>query len=99
MSDRHVQLLNLLLDEEEMTLAEVTKRSAHFYPAKHPYKALIRDLSYLIVLKAIVAKPLPEKAGFLISIRLEWPTEITETEFFRCVKAMPKAKVHGFLST
>lgn len=99
MSNRHVQLLNLLLDEEEMTLVEVTKRSEHFYPTKNPYKALIRDLSYLIALKAIVAKPLPEKAGFLISIRLEWPTEITETEFFRRVKAMPKAKVHGFLST
>ena len=99
MSDRHVQLLNLLLDEEEMTLAEVTKRSAHFYPAKHPHKALTRDLSYLIALKAIVAKPLREKVGFLFFIRLEWPTEITETEFFRRVKAMPKAKVHGFLST
>lgn len=39
------------------------------------------------------------EAGHRISIRLEWPTEITETEFFRQVKAMPKAKVHGFLST
>ena len=99
MTDRHVQLLNLLLDEEEMTLAELTKRSAHFYRVKNPYKALVRDLNYLIEVKALAAKRLPEDAGFLISIRLEWPTEITETEFFRRVKAMPKAKVHGFLST
>jgi len=27
-----------------------------------------------------------------------WPTEITETEFFRSVKEMPKAKTHGFLA-
>jgi Fic family protein len=98
-SDRHVQLLNLLLDEEEIALTELTKRSAHFYPVKNPYKALIRDLNYLIELKAIAAKRLPEGEGFLISIRLEWPTQITETEFFRRAKEMPKAKVHGFLST
>jgi hypothetical protein len=30
---------------------------------------------------------------------LDWPTKITETEFFQRVKAMPKAKLHGFLST
>ena len=82
LSDRHVQLLNLLLDEEEITLAALTKRSAHFYPMKNPYKALIRDLNYLIALNAIAARRLPEDAGFLISILLEWPTQITETEFF-----------------
>jgi hypothetical protein len=48
---------------------------------------------------AIAARALPERSGHLISIRLEWPTQITETEFFRRVKEMPKAKVHGFLST
>lgn len=98
MSDRHVQLLNLLLDEEEITLTELTKRTAHFYRLKNPSKALIRDLSALIELEAIAAKRLPDDAGFLISIRLEWPTKITDTEFFRRAKEMPKAKVHGFLS-
>ena len=98
-SNRHVQLLNLLLDEEEIKLAELTKRTAHFYRVKNPYKAMIRDLNYLIELKAIAAKRLPEGTEFLISIRLEWPMQITETEFFRRAKEMPKAKVHGFLST
>lgn len=99
MSARHVQLLNLMLDEEEILLAELTKRTAHFYKVKNPYKALVRDLNYLIRLKAIVAKRLSEDAGFLVSIRLEWPTQITETEFFRRAKDMPKGKVYGFLST
>lgn len=98
-SERQVRLLKLLLDVDDITLAELTKRTVHFYTVKEPWKALIRDLNYLIELKAIRAEALPERSGHRISIRLEWPTEITETEFFRQVKAMPKAKVHGFLST
>jgi hypothetical protein len=94
-----VRLLNLLLDVDDITLAELAKRTVHYYTVKEPWKALIRDLNYLIDLKAIRAEALPEGSGHRISIRLEWPTEITETEFFRQVKAMPKAKVHGFLST
>ena len=99
MSNRHVQLLNLLLDEEHITLAELEKRMPHVYHMKNPYKALIRDLNYLIELGAVGTTRLPENAGFLIVIRLDWPTRITETEFFRHVKDMPKAKVHGFLSS
>lgn len=98
-SERQARLLNLLLDVDDITLAELTKRTVHFYTVKEPWKALIRDLNYLIELKAIRAEALPERSGHRIFIRLEWPTEITETEFFRQVKAMPKAKVHGFLST
>ncbi len=98
-SERQVRLLNLLLDVDDITLAELAKRTVHYYTVKEPWKALIRDLNYLIDLKAIRAEALPEGSGHRISIRLEWPTEITETEFFRQVKAMPKAKVHGFLST
>lgn len=99
MSARHVQLLNLLLDVEEISLAALTKRSGHFYTVKNPYKALIRDLNYLIRLQAIRATKLSGDEGFLISISLKWPTQITETEFFRRAKDMPKGKVYGFLST
>ena len=97
-SGRHVQLLNLLLDVEEITLAALTERSKHIFTVSNPYKALIRDLNYLIKLDAISAKRLPDETGFLISINLHWPTKITETEFFRRTKEMPKGKVYGFLS-
>ncbi len=97
-SGRHVQLLNLLLDEEEMTLTALTERTRHIFNVSNPYKALIRDLNYLIGMGAIAAKRLPDKTGFLISINLDWPTKITETEFFQRVKVMPKGKVYGFLS-
>ncbi|HTJ78004.1 MAG TPA: Fic family protein [Rariglobus sp.] len=98
LSARHVQLLNLFLDEEEMLLTTVTERTRHFYRVSNPYRALIRDLNYLIGLNAIAAKRLPDNGGFLLSINLEWPTQITETEFFQKMKEMPKGKVYGFLS-
>ena len=98
-SGRHVQLLNLLLDEEEIMLTALTERTRHFYTVKNPYKALIRDLKYLIGMGAISAQRQADKTSFLISLNLKWPTEITETEFFQRVKAMPKGKVYGFLST
>jgi len=98
-SSRHVQLLNLLLDEEEMKLAALEEKTQHLFKVRNPYKALIRDLNYLIGLKAIAAKRLPDGQGFMISINLDWPTKITETEFFQRLKSMPKDKVYGFLST
>lgn len=97
-SERHGKLLYLLLDEEEMTLAALTERTRHIFNVRNPYKALIRDLNYLIGMGAIAANRLPDKTGFLISINLDWPTKITETEFFRRVKIMPKGKGYGFLS-
>lgn len=99
LSGRHVQLLNLLLGAEELTLVALTERTRHFYQVANPYRALIRDLNYLIGLDAISARRLPEQGGFLLAINLEWPTRITETEFFQKMKEMPKGKVYGFLST
>jgi hypothetical protein len=93
-----VQLLGLLLDEEEMSLTAIAEQTRHFYRVRNPQKALTRDLNYLIRLQAISAKRLPDDAGFLLSINLGWPTKITETEFFRQMKEMPKGKVYGFLS-
>jgi len=98
-SGRHVQLLNLLLDVDQMTIATLAERTRHLYLVGNPHKALMRDLGYLHGLGAIAAKPSAEKADFIISINLDWPTKITETEFFKRVKNMPKGKVFGFLST
>lgn len=98
MSGRHVQLLNLLLDQGELTLGVVRERTVHLYAVKNPVKALARDLHYLSSLQAIHVRELDEPRRYAVSVNLEWPTQITETEFFRRVKAMPKGKVYGFLS-
>ena len=99
MSDRHVQLLQLLLDHGSQSVAEFIKQTARLYHVKNPRKALIRDLSYLAELQAIETKRAADKVDFIISINLDWPAQITESEFFKRVKEMPKAKVHGFLSS
>jgi Fic family protein len=99
LSGRHVQVLNLLLDHDELTLAAITEKTRHFYHVAMPNRALLRDLNYLIGLNAITAQRLPDNGGFLLGINLEWPTQITETVFFQKMKEMPKGKVYGFLST
>ena len=98
MSARHVQLLSLLLDQGELTLAVVRERTVHLYAVKNPAKALVRDLNYLASLQAIRVRKLDDPPGYALSVNLEWPTRITETEFFQRVKEMPKGKVYGFLS-
>ena len=99
MSARHVQLLNLLLDEDRLTMSELTKRTLYLYTVKNPMKALIRDLNYLIGLQAMSAQKLQDQPGYILRINLDWPTQITETEFFRRIKEMPKGKVYAFLSS
>lgn len=99
MSARHVQLLYLLLETDEVPLAELSTRTRHFYQVKNPYKALLRDLSYLTGLGAMRVRRQGDGEEHLLSVDLDWPTRITETEFFRKVKELPKGKVHGFLSS
>ena len=99
MSDRHVQLLQLLLDRGSQNFSEVIKQTTGLYHLKNFRKALIRDLSYLAALQAIEIKETDDKSDAIISINLDWPTQITESDFFKRVKEMPKAKIHGFLSS
>lgn len=97
-AERHIDILKRLLAVDKLTLEELTDQTAAGYkPLKNPGKALIRDINYLIHLKALGYNKLPDNRYELFA-RLQWPTEITETEFFRSVREMPKAKTHGFLS-
>jgi Fic family protein len=95
MSERHVQILNLLLETGELELFELLKRTLHLYTVKNAVKAQFRDHDYLLGLGAISISPGPP---FVLSANLEWPAQITETEFFRRMKELPKGKLHGFLS-
>jgi Fic family protein len=98
MTARHIQMLGLFLDEGTLTLSATRQKTEHFYRVKNPFKALVRDLNYLIGLGALASAPVKDSKEFEISIVLEWPTRITETEFFKRASEMPKWKVHGFLS-
>ena len=99
MSGRHVQLLYLLLDDGELTLTQVATKTRHLYTVKNPHKALIRDLNYLIQLQAVRTRQLEDGSDWFLWLDLEWPTQITESEFFKRMRDLPKAKVHGFLSS
>ena len=94
---RQVEILKLLL-EKDYTFSELTKITALFYSSfKNPIKALIRDINSLIRLGAIGYNKL-EKNEYRLWVRLEWPTEITETEFFKSLEQLPKAKAYNILS-
>lgn len=99
MSARHVQLLNLLLDEGDLKIGTLRTRTLHVYNVQNPTKALIRDLTYLLNLKAITYAKKGDPIEAYVGINLDWPTQITETEFFRQAKEMPKGKIYSFLST
>ena len=98
MSARHVQILNVLLDQGKISLDDLVALTRHHFTVRNAYKALVRDLNYLITLEAIGVERLPDDQGFMLWANLNWPTKITETEFFRLVKAMPKGKSYSFLS-
>ena len=95
-AERQIEILKRLL-ESEMTYASLEERTLPSYARlKTPDKAFLRDINHLIRLRAIEYERLQDEE-YLFRVRLQWPTEITETEFFKLVKEMPKAKTYGFL--
>ncbi len=93
MKERHLSILNIMLDREKMGLEELFDSFDPYYQKlKAPRKALDRDINYLLGLGAIKF----DSKILKVKINLEWPTEVTETEFFKRVKEMPKAKKHRF---
>jgi hypothetical protein len=96
-AERQIEILKLLLREDSITLEQLVKTNIHRYSSlKNPEKALVRDLAQLIHLNAISVRR-DDKKFLWIDLRLEWPTEITETDFFERVKSFPKAKTSSLL--
>jgi Fic family protein len=90
---RQIVLLELLLEKERYELSKIVKETSSAYrEMKSPYPALIRDLNGLIGLGAIFANKIEKTEDYLINIKLEWPTKITESDFFKSIKNMPKRK-------
>jgi len=92
LAQRQCELLTVLLDQNKATrltaLFDVVEK--HYRSLRAPTKAYLRDLVHLEALKAVTITR--EGESYLISVRLEWSTEITETEFFRQINRAPKAK-------
>lgn len=98
MAERQIEILKVLLEAEELPFGELTQKTRHLYGnLGNPQKALSRDVVYLVQLGAVRFKMDEPAPALAVAIRLEWPTEITETEFFKRARQMPKAKTDGFL--
>ncbi len=96
-AERQIAILKLLLDHTKLELAEMERRTSDKYKSLgNPRKALMRDLAYLSRLGAVEADFVGDNR-FEFRIRMRWPTEITQTEFFKRVKRLPKTKTHSFL--
>ncbi len=95
-ADRQLAILKLLLEADETTLENLFQRmQPNYQKLKAPLNALQRDVTHLMVLGAVEVEKVKEI--YWIKIRLEWATEITETEFFEKVKKLPTAKTYPFL--
>jgi Fic family protein len=97
LAERQIGILQILLDEDEIDLHQVYKKMEKSYSALgDPLKALFRDLDKLLDLNAVTVRK--DAKTYWFAVNLDWPTTITETEFFETVTRLPKAKTHSFLS-
>jgi Fic family protein len=97
-ADRQLEILKLLLAANEpVALSAVTERLRPRYSSlRNPEKGQLRDIMALIHLGAIETVR-GDRNEVKLGLRLQWPTEITETAFFERLKALPKAKTYAFL--
>lgn len=94
---RQMAILKLLLEVDSLDANQIYEKTEELYKKlKNPVKALSRDLLGLAELRAVDATKDP-RDRYNFRVRLEWPTEITETDFFDRIKKLPKAKTYQFL--
>lgn len=94
---RQIEILKVLLAGDQLLQDLWVRLEPKYSKLRHPLKAFYRDIASLIGLRAISYRNLGNKK-FSMFVRLEWPTEITEQEFFKVIKQLPKAKTYDFLS-
>lgn len=99
-AERQLYLLNQLLNVPHMDYYEFWRlHSGRYSGLKSPAKAYMRDISNLYSLGAIAVEQVEGQDNkWIIRVRLEWPMEISESEFFQKLKDLPKAKTLAFLN-
>ncbi len=96
-AQRQIVILKILLGAESIEWQELMRQLTPTYKRlKNPIKAMVRDVNNLSSLGAVSVEEFGERQ-FRLKVRLEWPTEITETAFFEKLRKLPKAKSHSFL--
>jgi hypothetical protein len=96
-AQRQLDILEILLPLQDIDFEELAKLLMDKYQSvMNPRKAIVRDVNQLGSLRAISIEQIDNR--FIISVRLEWPREITEATFFEHIKTLPKFKTSSFLS-
>ena len=102
---RQHEILDKLLDRsDQIDYLELFDMLEKYYrELKAPHRAYIRDLNQLGRMGAIHVRKEPQKARpeasqYLVSVRLEWATEITDTEFYHMINQLPEAKTKLIVS-
>ena len=88
---RQLEILKILLEIDKIDATELYKRVLiNYSKLKNPINAVARDLQGLIKLGAIDFIKLTDK-DIEVRCRLDWPKEITESEFMKKIRSLPKA--------
>lgn len=99
-ADRQLAVIHLLLEHGEINLMEAFRLLKPVYNLKEPWHAFLRDAFSLENLGAVelIWPTKPGPSNVKIKIRLSWPTEITETDFFQRTREMPRVKNLKYLA-
>lgn len=98
---RQLMVLTRLLDRDgEVDFQELVDEVTPFYSTrKNAIFAIVRDINRLGALGAISVRrdETPERRPrFWIAADLNWPSRITDTEFFAKVETLPRSKTSSF---
>ena len=93
---RQVALLKIMLDVGSVGLGELMNKVESHYAGVDFDNTFLRDVNGLLHLGAITVEE-PTKERYIFHINLDWPQQITESQFFGKIKQMPKAKTYRFL--
>jgi Fic family protein len=98
-ADRQIALLKIMLEIESAELGELMRKSGPHYANVEPIKAFVRDVNGLLHLRALTVETSEHEgsAFHIVHINLDWPQQITESQFFDTIRRMPKAKTYRFL--
>ena len=98
---RQLMVLNQLLDRDgEVEFSRLAEEVTPYYASrKNAMLAIVRDVNRLGALGAITIRreDTPHKRpAFWIAADLNWPSRITDTEFFAALERLPKSKTSTF---
>ena len=94
-------VLNRLLDRDgEVEWLQLVEEVTPYYASrKNAMFAIVRDVNRLSALGAITVRserPQEKRPRFFIAADLNWPSRITDTDFFAALERLPKSKTSMF---